>query len=318
MAYDHSKYTVRNVEKCTAEYLNRASNTVETVNPDDPKPVIVDNIPLTPQCAAMVAAVREAMPNLKIGLGGSGGDYDTYHKGMNSVIVYREGDVQALGRIGFRDVAISGYKHHYFVFSRKITNQKCNPGRWQYNTKSSEDMGKALKFAKQYLIPYAPQELANISIDDFTRVFERERRESYSRTRMNFRDMVMGDEELLIEEIKRLVATGYQFLKPQFAEKVAAYLSAEGAYKQNTERRLDAYFMDIGPETTTIVEYEDMVDINGQTAMLTKPKDTKVVKTEDIPFDLQLKISSLQVAEPLHYVEDLGMRVGDRTFWVQR
>ena len=318
MAYEHNKYMVRKIEAATQEFITRNANSVHTLNADAPTPVIVDNIPLTPKCAAMVAAVREAMPNLKIGLQGSNGDYDQYDHGMRSVMVYREGDTYALGRVGFRDVAINGYKHHYFVYSRKIINQKCNPGRWQYNTKSSEDMGKALKFAKQFLIPYAPQELANISIDDFTRTFERERRYLHSTMRGKFRDMLHEDEDALIEEIKHLVNTGYKFLKPQFAEKVVTYLSADGAYKQNTERRLDAYFMDIGSETTTIVEYEDMVDINGHTAMLPKPKDTKVVKTEDIPFDLQLKISSLQVAEPLHYVEDLGMRVGDRTFWVQR
>jgi hypothetical protein len=69
--------------------------------------------------------------------------------------------------------------------------------------------------------------------------------------------------------------------------------------------------MIVGDEKTTVIEYDGL------------EKDTKAkgyieLATQDIPFGLQLKIASLQVATPRNYVEDLGMRVSDRTFWVQR
>ena len=317
MSYQHDKYTVAKIEKHTQEFINRTANQVTTVNPDDPKPVLVDGIPLTPKCAAMVAEVKAFMPNTKIGLQGSGGDYDMNENGMRSVMVYREGDVYALGRVGFRDVAINGYKYHYFVHSRKIINQKAHCSRWQYNAKTSEDLKRMVKVAKQCLIPYTPTEMADLSIEEFAGVFSRDRRQTHVRTRQTFRDMVLGDENMVIEELRALFNSGHNFVKPAFAEKVAKYFAAEDAYKEHQAKRLDAYFMDIGPETTTVVEYDNLISEEGYIHS-TKPRNTTTVRTEDIPFDLQLKLSSLQVAEPMHYVEDLGMRVGDRTFWVQR
>lgn len=318
MAYQHDKYTVAKIEKHTQEFISRLASQVSTRNEDDPVPVMVDGLPLSTACAEMVKAVREFMPDIKIGLGGSGGDYDTYAKGLASVFVYREGDVYGMGRIGFRDVAINGYKHHYFVYSRKISNQKVHPSRWQYHTKSSEDMGKALKQVKKFLIPYSPTEVAGRTAEDFAETLARQRRVAHSHMRTMLREMVNENEDDLMNEIKHLIKIGHTFLKPKFAERVAAYLSSEGAYKQESDRRLNAYFMSIGETMTEIVEYENMVNGDGYNNTNTTPKATSMVATQDIPFDLQMKIASLQVAEPMHYIEGLGMRVGDRTFWVQR
>lgn len=316
MAYEHDKYMVSKIEAYTQKFEEDRANVVVTMNADDPQPVMVDGLPLTEKCAEFVTELRKAMPDLKIGIH-KGGDINS-DRHIMSVAVYRKNDTYALGRIGFRDVGVSAYKHHYFVYSRKIINQKIYPNRWQYHIKSSEKLPSVIKAAKQYLIPYAPLDLAGISVDEFTRTVRRDRSAAHSSMRTTFREMVLGDEALFIAEIKRLVRDGYKFLNPKFADKVATYLSAEGSYAQEVEKRMDAYFMNIGDETTEVVEYENMVREDTMYCDTPMHKDTKVIKTEDIPFDLQLKISSLQVATPMHYVEGLGMRVGDRTFWVQR
>ena len=317
--YDHNKMAVSRIEKFTVKYLNDRANTIRTTSEEQERnypTIMVDNLPMTPQCAAFVNQLRGAMPNLKVGLC-QGGDVD-HHARVNSVAVYREDDTYALGRVGFRDVGVSSTKNHYFVYSRKIINQKIYPSRWQYHIKSSEKPENVLKQAKKYLIPYTPVELADISIDEFTRDVRKERSDKHSGMRGMFRDMILGDEAMVIAEVKRMVQDGYKFLNPKFAEKVANYLTAEGAYIQEAEKRLDAYFMNIGSESTEVVQYENMVTSDSMYCDTPKPKETVVIKTDDIPYDLQLKIASLQVAEPMHYIEGLGMRVGDRTFWVQR
>ena len=317
--YDHNKMAVSRIEKYTAKYLNDHANAIRTLTEQSDlnfPAVVVDNLPMTPQCAAFVNQLRGAMPNLKVGLYQLG-DVD-HHARVNGVAVYREDDTYAIGRIGFRDVAVSSTKMHYFVYSRKISNSKLYPSRWQYYIKSSEKMESVLKQAKKYLIPYTPVELADISIDEFTKDVRKERSDKHSSMRSKFRSMVIDDETLVINEFKRLVESGYQFLNPKFAEKVANYLAAEGAYVQEAEKRLDAYFMNVGSESTEVVQYENMVTSDSMYCDTPKPKETVVIKTDDIPYDLQLKIASLQVAEPMHYIEGLGMRVGDRTFWVQR
>lgn len=315
MAYEHNKYLVSKIDAYTQKFINDRAN----INPDYETNfpiVMVDGLPLNPQCADLLTNLRLTMPNLKIGIS-RGGDVD-YHNRVQSVCVYRENDTYAIGRIGFRDVAVSSTKMHYFVYSRKISNSKLYPSRWQYYVKSSEKMESVLKQAKKYLIPYAPEETANITVDEFTGDVRRERATRHSGMRNTFRDMVLGDEAMVIAEVKRMVQDGYKFLNPKFAEKVAAYLAAEGAYAQEAEKRLDAYFMNVGSESTEVVQYENMVTSDSMYGDSPKPKETVVIKTDDIPYDLQLKIASLQVAEPMHYIEGLGMRVGDRTFWVQR
>ena len=108
-----------------------------------------------------------------------------------------------------------------------------------------------------------------------------------------------------------MVRSGYKFVNHKITQRIEAYINATEVKKEADNKQLNAYFMSIGPETTEIVEYENMGDTS-------KPKGYQAIKTQDIPFDLQLKLASLQVATPMNYVENLGMRVGDRTFWVQR
>lgn len=314
MGYDHSKYTVANYTKQSEKIKTEWANNTNTHNEDDPVPVMVDGLPLEPKCAAVLREVQRAIPNLKF-LAANDKDINGF---VRTVALYREGDAYVLGRVGYRDVAVNGYKERYFVHSRKIINQKIYGNRWQHHAKSSEKLESVVKYARQFLIPYSPTELSDISVDEFTQKTRRERSDIHSAMRQKFRTMLLDNEELIVNELKHLVTKGYTFLKPEFAERVAAYLSAEGAYTQQKEQRLNAYFMNIGDTTTEIVEYEDMVTSDNMYDRNTKPKSTTTVPTADIPFDLQMKIASLQVAEPMHYVDGLGMRVGDRSFWVQR
>ena len=107
MAYEHNKHLVSKIDAYTQKFINDRAN----INPDDATNfpiVMVDGLPLNPQCADLLTNLRLTMPNLKIGIS-RGGDVD-YHNRIQSVCVYRENDTYAIGRIGFRDVAVSSTK----------------------------------------------------------------------------------------------------------------------------------------------------------------------------------------------------------------
>ena len=155
-------------------------------------------------------------------------------------------------------------------------------------------------------------EIAGHTIDDFTKTVRYERNNAGAKMGQAWRDIVQGSEgEELKAELISMVREGYKFVNHKITARIEAYINAIEAKKEADNKQLNAYFVHISPETTEIVEYENMGDSS-------KPKGYNKINTQDLPFDLQLKIASLQVATSMNYIEDLGMRVGDRTFWVQR
>jgi hypothetical protein len=45
---------------------------------------------------------------------------------------------------------------------------------------------------------------------------------------------------------------------------------------------------------------------------------TQTFKMEDLPEDIAEKVATLGMVDKGHYVEDVGMKVSDTTFWIDR
>ena len=306
MSFKHEHYTIEHV----LEYTEFAKKTqLEKIDEADKvKGVLVDGLWLCKECANIVGELRKKHKDLKIGA-----NRDTRHWAglLADVVVYREGEPYAYGRIGHGDVGIGTTDYKYYILSRKLRKARGGWGRWQNYIKASNDMKNVLKLVKAAFVPYAPAEIANMSVDDFTISIRRDRNIANNLANSAWRQVAseLGDE--LRDELVAMVNEGYQFKNHKITERIAAYIQADANKKEIYSKRLDAYFMIVGGDKTTVIEYEGLEKD-------TKAKAYNEIKTEDIPFDLQLKIASLQVATPMNYVEDLGMRVGDTTFWVQR
>ena len=306
MSFKHEHYTIEHV----LEYTEFAKKTqLEKIDEADKvKGVLVDGLWLCRECATIVGELRKKHKDLKIGA-----NRDTRHWAglLADVVVYREGEAYALGRIGHGDVGIGTTDYKYYILSRKLRKARGGWGRWQNYIKASNDMKNVLKLVKAAFVPYAPAEIANMSVDEFAKSIRTERRVADGMTTTAWRQVAsaLGDE--LRDELCAMVSAGYQFKNHKITESIANYIATKAAKAEVDAKRLDAYFMIVGDAKTTVIEYEGLEKD-------TKAKAYNEIKTEDIPFDLQLKIASLQVATPMNYVEDLGMRVGDTTFWVQR
>lgn len=307
--FKHEHYTAEHIAEYTARVKQQQDVTFtgrEPANDYDGK--LVDGLWLCKECANIVAELRKKHPDLKIG---ANRDARTWSGMLSDVVVYREGEPYALGRIGHGDVGIGTTDYKYYVLSRKLRKSRGGWGRWQNYVKASVEMKNVLKYAKEGLVPYTPAEVANMSVDEFTKSIRYERNIANATSTGAWRQVTssLGDE--LRDELCEMVAEGYQFKNHKITGSILAYIDAKAKQKEVDAKRLDAYFMIVGGDKTTVIEYEGLEKD-------TKAKAYNEVNTQDIPFDLQLKIASLQVATPMNYVEDLGMRVSDTTFWVQR
>jgi hypothetical protein len=308
MSFKHEHYEMSHVLEYTEKAKQEQAKEVDEHMKADGSAVEVDGLWLCKETANIVNELRKKHKDLKIGA-----NRDTRHWSgrLADVVVYREGEAYALGRIGHGDIGIGTTEYKYYILSRKLRKARGGWGRWQNYVKASVDMKNVLKMVNAAFVPYAPAEIANMSVDDFTQCIRRDRNIANNLAHSAWRHVAseLGDE--LRDELCAMVAEGYQFKNHKITERIAAYIQAEANKQEIYAKRLDAYFMIVGDEKTTVIEYDGL------------EKDTKAkgyieLATQDIPFGLQLKIASLQVATPRNYVEDLGMRVSDRTFWVQR
>lgn len=310
MSFKHEHYTMEHIEEYTTKAKQRQD--VEFTGKDPAAlyaGVQVDGLWLCKEAANIVGELRKKMPDLKIG---ANRETRTWSGMLSDVVVYREGEPYALGRIGHGDVGINSTEYKYYVLSRNLRKARGGWGRWQNHIKSSTKMSVVLSTAKKALVPYTMHEVAALTVDDFTETARRQRNNARGGLSSAWREIV-GDVngEELKDELIAMVRSGYKFMNHKITERIENYIIALDVKQTVDNKQLNAYFMSINPETTDIVEYENMGDTS-------KPKAHTKVNTQDIPFDLQLKIASLQIATPMNYIEDLGMRVGDRTFWVQR
>ena len=308
MSFKHEHYTIEHVLEYTEKAKKEQANKIDEYMKADGSAVEVDGLWLCKECANIVGELRKKYKDLKIGA-----NRDTRHWSgrLADVVVYREGEPYAYGRIGHGDIGIGTTEYKYYILSRKLRKARGGWGRWQNYVKASVEMKNVLRYVREGFVPYAPAEIANMSVDEFAKNIRRERAVADGMTTSAWRQVAstLGDE--LRDELCAMVTDGYKFKNHKITESIANYVAMKATKAEVDSKRLDAYFMILNPEKSTIIEYEGL-------EKNTKAKGYNEVNTSDIPFDLQLKIASLQVATPMNYIEDLGMRVGDMTFWVQR
>jgi hypothetical protein len=311
MSFNHEYYEIAHVNKYTEAAKLEQTNRHDDDYYAEKGGVKVDGLWLCSACASIVGELRKkpGWTNIKIGA-----NRDTRHwNGMLSdVVVYREGEPYAYGRIGHGDVGVNCTDYKYYVLSRKTRKARTGYGRWQNYVKASVEIKNVLRMVSSAFVPYTPVEICGQTIDDFTKTVRQERNIARGKLSSAWRSIIddtAGEE--LRQELMAMVKEGYQFRNHKITERIANYMEATAQKQAADSKRLDAYFVILTPNTTTMIQYDNMGDTS-------KPVNTTYINTHDIPFDLQMKMASLQVAAPMHYVEDLGMRVGDMTFWVQR
>jgi hypothetical protein len=182
--------------------------------------------------------------------------------------------------------------------SKRITNEKYSAHNSEYHTRVSSDPKKVLKWMKDYIKPYTPQEVAERTRD---RAFS-----AYDTWQTQASDAMSGltyvREEELYEEIGALVSVGVQFRTDKFRK-----LAEEGlpAYLEKQARRKADK-----PATHVIFNPDESV------AVTDKDGATTYDSFDMVPQAIQQQVSLLRMMEADQYLPEVGIRFDKNVFWV--
>jgi len=282
---------------------------------------ILDGIPMKSQLYDFCVKLRQKFPKVKFHCNSDHNKINRQDLIVTDVLVYVDDCDYVLGRIGhgYYGVNTNNDVTEFMVESRKIKNDKYAEYRDQYHRVFTRDMDKAVKNAQRYLLPYSPNELLLATFGAFkdkldTRKYVADR---------DFERAIgsLTGYQVLAAELENLVNKGVEFSTSPFQlhaeEAVAKYQHRQ--YMKNKQTR--SYFI-----TIRMVGNMQMVDV----ATCKDPRgknpthddffeDTfKVMNVDDLPDDIKAKVAALMLVDTHQYIEGVGQRATERSFWVER
>ena len=232
---------------------------------------------------------------------------------VDGLYAYYDGDRFSLAEIQYGQVGVTQNESKKFaVFSRKIRNEKFAPHRDQYYMVASVDVSKAVKNFMRYAIPYAPYEIAQMSLNKIADKVEAYRYTPMNVSRTSVRSI--NEHESFWADALRLYESGHRFSSPEVnrefermaeSRREQAERSGRGYHVCATEIRDDGKFA-----LTVVRDVDQMMYKN------LPPTASLVVTQEELPEVVQQRLALLSMMEHGMYVDDVGMRSNDWFYWV--
>lgn len=315
---------VADCKKGVNNFWARESNTAQYLKLSDSTVGVIDGFMMVGELNQLVTELRRAVPSLdfvanmnsvyKQNIEGyrPGGNYLS----VKELLVYVRGTDYTIGRIGYSDAYTT--KATYWVSSPRIKNDKYKNGNPGYFTLSSSNLGRALKNALGALRPLTATEIGVMSHTVFDSKIYASRSAVYNRNREAFEQMANPKE--LMSELRSLVERGVQFTSPEFTQKVHAAIAEQDAWEAKRSRSAPACFVVVssvgGQQYVEIQHVTDMVNLKqGKEEYGAIP--VQRLRIEDAPEHIVGKLSVLCLAECNQYMDEVGYRVTENTFWVE-
>lgn len=258
----------------------------------------------SPQFTDLMGAVGEELRDVKF-----------CRMNYRTAIVYREGDVFALGEIGYRDVSVKGAEGmKYYVHSRLISNEKYKDSSWQHRVLASKSLKNAVKAASTYLRQYSGEEIADNTHDAVRQIVQPVVESHHSAARLAYRDLTgeagyasnMNSE--FISELRN-----HTFVSPKLNEAAARFYAAKDAWDDAKKAMSNGLHM---------VAVSD--NYGQRVADLAKVEMNYPYKVESLgkrPLDsldewVHGRIAVLSMMPPQTYVQGVGTRLDDRVFYI--
>ena len=235
----------------------------------------------------------------------------------SDVTVYIEGSDYVVGVIGYgRKYGIKEVDNAvYMIRSRKINNEKFNDNRDQYYMSFVSDGNKAVRLALSKLVPYSPKEMADITLMDFKDCIEG--------VRQNIRSGVSGlisplsDTNILMREMRNLIAQNTMFVTEEFQKAAAGFIKADAEWEEVRNKPVHGYYVYVrmvgGDQWVDIVDATDAQKYSS----VEKCPVTSIPVT-DVPEDIQGKVAVLSMGALGQYMQGVGIRTSEKSFWLER
>ena len=245
-----------------------------------------------------------------------------------SVVLYRPGDKYTLGALTY---TAPGYRQDekFGVVSRFIKKKRSVGNKCLTETKHLE---KAVRKAKEVLLPHRPTELATEHLYDFKAFLREQHDESNRRRDKIVRELTDSsrstfvNKELLVE-LAHLLRSGHEFVNPQMRDKLTEYFEADRAYEQtkNTTSR-DAIYIHVydhnEQQVVDIVALDSATQNklrweNDQRDKWGMKVDFRVrMPIEQLPPWMTDKLFTLSILQPQEGAQSVGWRASDDEFFI--
>jgi hypothetical protein len=238
------------------------------------------------------------------------------------LLVYREGDVYAMGRIGYHNPNLEGRRSNtddsvYTVYSRDIENTKYRTHNAAYRTRGSKRMNAAISLALKHLKTCTPVEIANESKLDYSLKATSRVRDLSSKLQDVKYELKRNDSGLMNVVLAELISAkdkGYSFDSPKVKEYIEKYETVYTEYEAEGNRAVSSYnvrlYEKAGVVMADVLLFSDVSD--GSLPTL------QTVPVADMPEDIAGKLAVLDMLAKDEYVEGVGVNVGKGVYWVDR
>ena len=310
------------IKTATDKYFSDAPETAEKAKAYPQ----VNGVMIRPELKEFIDKIRQTYKFYEVGF--TRHCQTTWVSGLCDVfeeaVFYVPNEMFARGAIGYgTGFGASGRKSEdkaeYMVYSRLISNSRYRSDRKQKNMVRTDNLDKALRSAYKYLQPYSLNEVAEVSRSELAwnmrRLAEGKKYESSGTYN------AITDRKLLVNELQALVQSGYKFVSEEFASNVGTYFQQMKEYQEKYTKPVNAYFVlfrnDHNDEP--IVEVTECFNVReGDEGGRRTYGEKVVLKQEDLPIDIAGKVAVINMTEQDRYVEGVGMKVNDTSFWIER
>lgn len=235
--------------------------------------------------------------------------------GHGTAVVYREGDVFALGEIGYKNTKSKGNgEFTYYVQSRTIANDKYKDTSWQHFIVSTKVLKNAVKAASAYLTPFNAKEMLEATKDAARQKVHEVVNVHNAAARQAYKDLTgeagysTNMEGQFIEEIRHFEFASLKLreARDRFFNYRDAWLDAKNAMAKGL------YF--VGVTDAFGQKFVDFARVD-----MSYPYGAEVFDRQPAESVADWVLGRLAVLSmvPMHtYVQGVGIRLDDRTYYI--
>jgi hypothetical protein len=249
----------------------------------------------------------------------------TAYRDNGSAWVYAEGDLLVAGWVGYGDYQTISYgKKKFIVRSRRISNNKYSSGHDAHNMTMNERLPVAVRNAKKYLTRYSLEDTAKVFVADVRDHANSQRvtaNGAYKDARVKIGlDRYDSTRKAvpLVAELCRLVDNEHTFLDTALGTKVQELVSQHREYEvqQAAPSNVPMNFVRVhekfGQRGISLVHFNDAAAYSPHVDSTYAP----FVLEADIPEDIQGKVAVMSMCDTEEFVQDVGYKVNDETFFL--
>ena len=278
-------------------------------------------VPVYKELLGFAQALQKAMPKVKFHPHSFEFVNEAKLHLCRELFVYMDDFPCDLGRISWADNGVKDGAHTYGVYSRKINNAKYATHRDQHHMVMTNDLDKAVKNARKHLMPYTTRELAQVFYEPLHERVSRVLDVVKTKAHHGAGDIV-NNRMAILQEVEFLKKQGVQFVTPEFRELSEKVDQLLNDYREQETRKVSAFFVrfkQIGDTTyADLQEVHNVREIRWDVKMNTTDAQAISCPADELPQDIAGQVAVLNILENEGYVAGVGMKIDDKTYWVER